>query len=162
MKTFQAITLLSLLLHSSASFAQPGLKGRPDGPQGERMEALRIAFFTETLGLSSEDAQVFWPLMQEHEGVLESIRHSQDSLRQIISSPGGLSDEQARSCIDAFLALHESELAAKSAMLLGVADVLGPQRALLIPMAEDKFRRRIMQEVQDRRLPQPPQRRPRR
>lgn len=137
--------------------------GGPGAASGERMEALRIAFFTEALSLSPEDAEVFWPVMRMHQAELESIRLGLDSLREVISIPESLSNERAMSCIDAFNELHAEETAAKAAMLQAIADALGPQRALQIPLVEERFRRRILDEVQNRRMQsQGPPRRPRR
>lgn len=137
--------------------------GPPHGPQKERMEALRVAFFTEALELTAEDAEVFWPVMRAHQEELESLRASLDSLRDVAANPENLSREQALECLEAVERLQAEECAAKSAMLRAIAETLDPQRALQIPLIEDKFRRRIFEEVQNRRTPtSSPGRRPHR
>jgi hypothetical protein len=160
MKHFHSILTIVLMMNAGVLTAQHRPMGRPSGEQGVRMEALRVAFFTEALELSSEDAELFWPVMRAHQDDMESIRTELDSIRNIVALPQIVSDEQALACLEALERLHAQECAAKSAMLRSIAEVLGVQRALQIPVVEDKFRRRIFEEVQSRRM-QPPARRPR-
>lgn len=75
-----SLSILLLLLCFSAS-AQPG-KGRPkrDGIR-DRIKAQRVAFITERLALSSEEAQRFWPVYNEFTEQFESIKRKQKDNR---------------------------------------------------------------------------------
>jgi hypothetical protein len=57
------IICLSLVLTVSA-FAQ----------QGKRVEAMRIAFITQRLNLTSEEAQQFWPVFNQFSEKMQQIR----------------------------------------------------------------------------------------
>ena len=142
--------LLALLLLNNPLSAQI----RPGGPVGQnpdRMEALRIAFFTEALSLTPEEAEVFWPVMHEEREKMEAHRAQMDSLQTALDAADEMSDEEAFAHLEALADLRLEDIALKNQMLLTIANTLGPQRALEIPKLEERFRRRIIEEVQQRR-----------
>ena len=47
--------------------------GQPDGRKAERIQALKIAFITQRLELSSEEAQRFWPIYNNYENELKQL-----------------------------------------------------------------------------------------
>ncbi len=64
------IFFLVILVTYSASFAI----AQPDnGKKGERIQALKIAFITQRLELSSDEAQRFWPVYQRYENDLRQL-----------------------------------------------------------------------------------------
>ena len=75
------ITLLIALLFSALSnisaqdFPPPG--GRrgpgPDGEKGQKMKALYIAYMSEEVKLSEDDAQKFWPVHTQFESEIRGI-----------------------------------------------------------------------------------------
>ncbi len=49
------------------------------GNRGEKIEALKIAFITQKLELSSEEAQKFWPVYNQYENEMKStFRENRD------------------------------------------------------------------------------------
>lgn len=142
--------LLALLLLNNPLSAQI----RPGGLIGQnpdRMEALRIAFFTEALSLTPEEAEVFWPVMREEREKMEAHRAQMDSLQTALDAADEMSDEEAFAHLEALADLRLEDITMKNQMLLTIANTLGPQRALEIPKLEERFRRRIIEEVQQRR-----------
>ena len=65
--TKKLIPILILFISVSA-FAQRGEK------MNERIKAQKIAFITEKLSLTSEEAQEFWPIYNEIEAKKETLR----------------------------------------------------------------------------------------
>ena len=81
-----AIGLLPLL-----SLAQPPQSRAVE----ERIQAFRIAFFTEKLELTPEESQAFWPLYNEYQEKERAIResHRNDKSLELMS------DEEAEKLI---------------------------------------------------------------
>ena len=52
------------------------------GPVRDRIKTLKVAFITERVGLTSKEAQQFWPIYNEHEDVLENIRRRERAERE--------------------------------------------------------------------------------
>ena len=75
MKHILSILTLFLIL-SAAAFAQDSAKKKGDKVRepGQRVEALKIAFITRKLDLSTEEAQKFWPIYNKYSAELRKVR----------------------------------------------------------------------------------------
>lgn len=47
-----------------------------NGQRSEKIQALKIAFITQKLGLTSAEAEKFWPVYNEYEGEINNLRLS--------------------------------------------------------------------------------------
>jgi hypothetical protein len=72
MKKFILIIVMALGV-SAVSLAQDDPDNDQKGP-GNRIEALKIAFLTKKLNLSTEEAQRFWPIYNEYMGEIRKTR----------------------------------------------------------------------------------------
>lgn len=124
--------------------AQPGPR---DGMQRDRIESLKIAFFTRELDLSPEESQKFWPVYnewQEKQDALKEDMHPGKPLRD-------LSDKEMDALFQKRLAQIEQEAALHRDYLLKLRQVLPLRKLIHLPAAERDFKRRLMEEVHNRR-----------
>jgi len=70
MKIFLPIVFLFMLSHQVN--AQPG-----GGPRDEKIEALRVAFITRQLELTSEEAKKFWPTYDQFQKEMQKLMQEQ-------------------------------------------------------------------------------------
>ena len=63
-----------LILFGWASLACKGQGDARLKPDGSRLEALKIAFLTRKLNLSSEEAQRFWPIYNQYSAEIQQAR----------------------------------------------------------------------------------------
>ena len=63
------LILLVLLAGISVARAQDDT-----GPKAEKIQALKIAFITQKLQLSSAEAEKFWPVYNEYENEIKNLR----------------------------------------------------------------------------------------
>src|ERR1043165_10254663 len=95
--------LLFLLSRQLTAFAQPEHRI-------ERIHAIKVGFFTERLGLSSKEAENFWPVYNAYEDELRTVRNTyRDKYRK--TNGGDLTPMQAQKFIDDDLAYREQALA---------------------------------------------------
>lgn len=141
---------------SNALFAQPDMGPRGARQNSERFEALRMAFITEALDLTTAEAEVFWPVMREHQLEMKTAQSELDSLSANILEGSKLSDAECLVLMDRIHELRVEELTAHDAWIREVADILDPQRAVKLPILEERFRKRIFQELQNRSNPRRP------
>lgn len=69
--------LLILLMVCSvkmATFAQ-------DGPGEEKIQALKIAFITQKLNLTAQEAKDFWPVYNQYDQEIKSVERGGDALK---------------------------------------------------------------------------------
>lgn len=68
--TLNKLFLTFLLLAFLPFFAQA------QRPNNDRMEAMKIAFFTQKLDLSSEEAKIFWPIYNDYNKEQSELRRA--------------------------------------------------------------------------------------
>ena len=105
MKKFFALTLC--LFASVLLFAQP--QGKPNDEQRkkdwERLQAEKIAFITQELDLTPEEAQVFWPVYNQcWKEVLASHKATREAFAGIRGKQAeGLTDKEMEKKLDAYI-----------------------------------------------------------
>lgn len=134
MKKSLIIFLLTLL--SVSGFAQ-----RNDQVDNEKLEAARVAFITNRLSLSPEQAEKFWPLFNEfhdkRNGMMRQLR--------TISRKGeeDISNSQATELMKERFTIQENLLAAEKVFLNNIAKTLSPIQALKLNDINRDFTRHI-------------------
>lgn len=142
MKTY--ITLFILFI-SVAAMAQPDSK--------ERIEALKTAYLTEQLELTSKEAQKFWPIynayskrlhdlyVREHKEVKDELRNCSDEL----------SESKSAQLVETFISIEENKVKERRNLVKNLAPVISKKKTIKLFKAEDDFRRRLLKEYRERR-----------
>ena len=118
------------------------------GPIRDRIKTLKVAFITERVGLTSQEAQQFWPIYNEHEETLEGIRRKEMQSR--LSAAQGLSDSESAVLLDDMLSLQTEKYNADQAFISKIRKVISPKKVLLLLKAEDDFKKRLLQQYRRR------------
>ncbi|WP_097045995.1 hypothetical protein [Flagellimonas pacifica] len=122
------------------------------GPGRERIKTLKVAFITEKVGLTAKEAQTFWPIYNEYDKTLETIRRRERlELRSQISMIQDLSDTESSTLLDKFMAIQKEKHAAEQDFISKVRNVLSPKKTVLLLKAEEDFKRRLLQQMRKRR-----------
>ncbi len=122
------------------------------GPGRERIKTLKVAFITERVGLTSKEAQSFWPIYNDYEETLESIRRQERvELRSRIVTIESLSEEESAALLDKFLAIQKEKHLAEQDFIAKVRNVISPKKMVLLLKAEEDFKRRLLQQMRKRR-----------
>ncbi|RZK50481.1 MAG: hypothetical protein EOO99_02250 [Pedobacter sp.] len=61
------VLVVTMLLLSGSAFSQRG-------HDNEKFEAAKVSFFNQKLGLSSDEAKIFWPIYNDYQKELEALR----------------------------------------------------------------------------------------
>jgi hypothetical protein len=134
MKKLAFIFLFTIL--SVSGFAQ-----RNNQVDNEKLEAARVAFITNRLSLSPEQAEKFWPLFNEFQdkrnGMMRELRG--------ISKKGEeeISNSQAKELMKKRFDIQETLLAEEKVFLNKIAETLSPLQALKLNEINRDFTRHI-------------------
>ena len=141
MKSRSLLTLMCLVVFSSI-WAQPG----PPRGGSQRMEALRIAFMTERLSLTPEESKSFWPLHESFEAQMEAQREAMNTQKDAFDATGASSAE-LRDLVERLAQQRKDMVDLESVYLLEIADLLGTERALMLPDMQRELARTIRERM---------------
>jgi len=131
---------LSLLFIGIAGYAQ---RDRGDRVDREKLESARVAFITNRLGLTPDQAEKFWPMFNQHN---ESRR---DHMRRLyeISKEGGENptESKAKELIQKRFQIQEDMLKEEKGFMQNITAVITPVQAFKLSEANRDFTRQIYQ-----------------
>ena len=118
----------------------------------EKIKSLKIAFYTEKVGLSSEEAKVFWPLYNDYEQKREALhRQERSEIRDRIAGKEDFSESEATAILNRYLELEEAQEELDKAFYRELASKLSAAKAIKLFRAQHEFRRKLLREYGKRR-----------
>lgn len=146
MKTLLQILAITFLI----PFAGNAQRLSPE--QQEKYEALKVAFLTEELSLSSKEAQTFWPVYNEMESKLNDIRQAKKkNTRTARKNFDSMSDADLEAAVTEALDLTEQEISTKREYLTQFKSVLPMRKVAKLYASEEKFKRKLLQKIKEQR-----------
>lgn len=132
-----------LLLIGTASFAQPGGEGK----NAQKVQALYVAYITQELKLTEDEAQKFWPVHAMYDNEIKALRAESPELER-----------------------QQAALNIKKKYQDRFAKILGPARTNDFYVKDGEFRKKLIERLKNMRQQNmlrqqslrqgPPQRRP--
>lgn len=133
-----------LLLFSISIFAQGGRK-----EMQEKIKAQKVAFITEKLSLTTEEAQEFWPIYNAFEAKVEKIKS--EDLRDIKMKmrKGDVSDNEAEELLEMLISAEDEMHAAKQKLVTDLKKVISAEKIIRLKAAEDQFNRILLERLRE-------------
>lgn len=117
------------------------------GEARSKIQAARVAYITERLGLTPEESERFWPLYNEFETERDKIRGKYKAPRPIES----MSDQEAESFINRHFEMEQELLNLKRDYFQRFKKAVSPRKAALFNKADREFRLEILKRLQERK-----------
>jgi hypothetical protein len=147
MNKMKKIVLFGMLIALSFQWLNAQNRDHPMMKEREaRMESMKIAYITEQLDLSPEEAQRFWPVYNAHHEAVKSIRMNEARLEK----DNKLSEDQAMALIDQGIADERKMLELKEAYVQDLLEVLPATKVVQLFKAERKFKREVLDQLRKR------------
>ncbi|PIB27777.1 hypothetical protein [Maribacter sp. 4G9] len=128
-----------LILFTTVTFAQD--KSR------EKIKALKVAYLTEHLELSSEEAQDFWPVYNEYEKERQELRHRQwVEIKSKLKDVGSLNEQEAQNLLSVYLKIEEEEEELEKNFLNEISKVISAKKTLVLMRSEEDFKRQLIKQ----------------
>ncbi|MBT8185951.1 MAG: hypothetical protein KJN76_13995 [Eudoraea sp.] len=144
MNNFSRIGLIVMLMFTTiTTYGQrPGM---------EKIKTLKVAFITERLDLTSKEAQVFWPIYNQHEDDIEEMkRRERVEIRAKLMDFESLSNSEAAALLQQMIALEKKKQQLHIAFIEKMSDVISPKKTFLLIKAEEDFKKRLLRQIQQR------------
>jgi hypothetical protein len=118
----------------------------------ERLEALKVAYLTQELSLTPEEAQQFWPLYNEMANKMRDIRKEQRGNRMDTRQNfDSMSDAELSAAIDKELAYEQQELDLKKEYNAKFKKILPIKKVAKLHASEKGFRKELLRGARDKR-----------
>jgi len=125
------------------------------GNHRERIKAYKTAYITQELDLSSKEAEEFWPVYNDYEKNLFSLRVLKvRKERDRIKNQGGfeeLSDKEAIEALDNMIQNEKEIIKIKEKLYKDLSDVLSPVKILKLHKAEMDFNKKLLSQYKKNR-----------
>ena len=146
MKT--TILSLAFLLSGLWALAQHHPGPPPNKEARERMKAHKIAYITEKLDLTPEEAQVFWPVYNELETKLHELREANRPDRK--KDPETMTDAEVEKMVNQRFEFRQKELDLEKEYHEKYKQVLPTKKVAVLYKAEQGFRRDLLKKLQEK------------
>ena len=123
--------------------------GQDKKESSAKVKALKVAFLTQELQLTSLEAEKFWPLYNQHRERLDSLRNiGRAAIKKKIKEVGDLNnleESKANKFVLLRLNLERQISAEKEAFVPSVSPFLPYKKILKLYISEREFARKLMQ-----------------
>ncbi|GAB4256184.1 MAG: transcriptional regulator [Vicingaceae bacterium] len=147
------IVFLSLIAITTTLSAQ---KKDPDRmKEKEEIEAMKVAFITQKINLTTQEAQLFWPIYNEYNNQKDELRKEQHQLmKKMMENKDNMSDEELEKNIDQLhIVLRQKELDIDKAYHQKFKEVLPIKKVAAFYKAEMDFKRELLKKLKGKNGP---------
>lgn len=146
-----SLVVVGMLLWGFTAQAQHSKKGSPEEHKArmEKIENAKIAFITEKLSLTAEQAQKFWPVYNEHKNKRHELKKKVRPFRE--ENLNDLSNEQVKAGLESRLAYRKQELELDEAYMDRYLRIISPRQLALLYRSEREFTKLLLERLQTSR-----------
>ena len=146
-------TLVFLLAVCFTTFSQLKKESR------EKIKALKVAYLTEELNLSSKEAQKFWPVYNEHREKVDFLRNKarteiKKKLKEI-GSVDNLSEDEAKYFVNAKLDSDKQIAKENENFNKKISKFLSYKKIIKLHLSEREFAKKLMRKYKTKRQRSP-------
>ncbi|WP_148284795.1 sensor of ECF-type sigma factor [Polaribacter sp. MED152] len=121
----------------------------------EKIKALKIAYLTEQLNLTTTEAEKFWPIYNAHDKEHNALRYKmRTAIKNAIdknTSVDNISEKEAQDLIQLKLETDKKIYQSQSAFISNVKKVLSYKKIMKLQVAEMEFGRKLMRKYKRKR-----------
>lgn len=118
----------------------------------EKIKALKVAYLTEHLELTTKEAQEFWPVYNEYEKKRHELRHTQwIQIKSKLKEVQGLNEEDAQKLLADYLKIEEKEEELEKDFLNRISQVISAKKTLVLMRSEEDFKRQLIKQYRHNR-----------
>ncbi len=146
MKNFKIIAIIFLLFALNT-------KAQPNPEKKEQIKALKVAFITNELSLTTDEATKFWPIFNSFDAKQQEIRSTKTkSLIKKMSDEDldKMTDKEANSLLTQLENTEEELFLNRKKLLVNLKGILSPIKLLKLKRAEDNFSKKLLQQYRNK------------
>jgi hypothetical protein len=120
----------------------------------DKIKSIKIAYITEQLNLTPQEAEVFWPVYNDFEKRKHDIFHKKRELaEQFMKNQENLSDAEVTKMLDDNLKYNQEETALMVQFDVKFREILPPGKVLKLYIADVQFRNYLIKKFKEQHGP---------
>lgn len=142
------IGALPLLAQGPPSHRDPGMD---HDDRYEKMKALKVAYITTKLELTTAEAQTFWPIYNEYQSKRVEMKQQEGrNYRSDLKGIEEMTDAELEVLLNNYIDLEEKEVVLERTYLDKFKTVLPLRKVAMLLRAEHDFKREVIKELHKR------------
>jgi len=111
------------------------------------VKSYRIAFITERLDLSSEEAKVFWPIHNKHNKRYDELKENVwEPIKKKLKAIDELSDKEAESLLQDYRDYRKKRLEYREKFIKELLTVISPKKVMQLKKADYDFNKELLKQ----------------
>ena len=117
----------------------------------EKIKALRVAFISTKLELTSNEAQKFWPIFNEFDKNQTDLRKEKRMLMMRLKhqNTSSLSDIEMQKLLDTSELLESNIQTNRQQLVKNLRGVISPQKIILLKQLEEDFKKTLLKQMRN-------------
>jgi hypothetical protein len=139
-----------LLLSLSINFYAQGKKMLE---KKEQIYALKVAFITTNLSLTSAEAERFWPIYNSFEEKQFDLKRQKSisyNKKMDDETLGKMSDKEALAVLTQMEATEDELFQLRKKLIINLKSVLSPVKIIKLKKAEEEFNKKLLQQYREK------------
>ena len=125
----------------------------------ERMQSRKIAFMSNKVELSPDQAQVFWPIYNKYNSEIRSVRDSSKNIRRnYTKNKSSMNNDELGQMIDVVLKNEQRYWEIKIKYVKEFYNIISNKQIIELHEAEESFKKELLRKIKmgDRKPSNPP------
>jgi len=124
---------------------------RQGGQAKEKIEAVKIGFFTQQMNLTTQEAEKFWPLYNQYQETLKKHKlERRKAIRKVNESLELMNEDEINKLIDNQMQQAQTALLERQDFINSIRKVLPARKVAAYFKAEELFRRKLLEKMKER------------
>ncbi len=123
-------------------------------PKRERIKAQKVAYITNQLQLTADEAAKFWPIYNSYEDKTHLLkRRDMRKLRRDFEELGGdsISDAEANKLLNRLITIEDELHKNKTQFIEDLRKVISPKKIIKLRRTEEEFNRQLIKKFREGR-----------
>ncbi len=117
----------------------------------DRLKSQKIAFFSNNIGLTSQEAERFWPVYNEYTDKIENLKVKQRKVLQQLAEFEYMENEKdVQAMLDSFLGAYAEENGLLQEYYKKFSAILPPRKVARLYQTEEQFKQILLRSIRGR------------
>lgn len=112
----------------------------------DKVKAQKVAYITDQLELTETEAQKFWPIYNNYQSEIESLRHSMD-----VKFNKNMNDKEAEDLLFSMLEGRSKEIDIQKSYIQKMKAAISVKKIAMLFRAERQFKEKVITKFKERR-----------